>query len=265
MTKTGFYDGAGWEADKAGNMLDAVLWEDLRPVAADYVSACRRRINRHLPAAGKYLLDAGSGPLQYPEYLEYSAGFEKRYCVDVSGKALAVAKSKLKEKGEVLCGSMTDLPFPDNFFDATISMHAVYHIEKELQEKAVRQLVRVTREGARVIIVYANPDRFVGKVWRLVRPLFRDPLKKHLLYYFAHELRWWRRFSDECDVELFPWRSIIAEESKRLFPDNFAGRLMFRFVLWLENSFPRAAVSLGAYPLIILTKKQPAAHPDEKN
>jgi hypothetical protein len=59
-----FYEGPGWEADSSGNTLDAILWEDLRPVARNYISACRRKIKRYLPAIGKYILDAGSGPIQ---------------------------------------------------------------------------------------------------------------------------------------------------------------------------------------------------------
>src|ERR1700751_1274461 len=83
-----FYEKTGWQAESGeAGYADAQLWEDLRPCAADYVSACRRKVLAFLPRSGERLLDAGSGPIQYPEYLEYSSGFAKRVCVDPSQRA----------------------------------------------------------------------------------------------------------------------------------------------------------------------------------
>ena len=45
-------------------------YEDLRPVAREYISRCHQRVSRHLPPEGRLFLDAGSGPIQYPEYLD---------------------------------------------------------------------------------------------------------------------------------------------------------------------------------------------------
>lgn len=250
-----FYEGPGWDTDIFGNTVDALLWEDLRPVASNYVSACRRKIRKYLPSFGKNILDAGSGPIQYPEYLEYSNGFEKRYCVDISQKALKIAKAKLGKTAEFLCASILDLPFHDNYFDATISLHTIYHIAKEHQEIAVRQLIRVTKPGAIILIVYANPDRFIGKISKLLRFRRNNDRTKDVLYYYTYNLGWWNQFSDACDVKLVPWRSIVAQESRRLIPGNVIGKVMFQLILCFENIFHKLAVSTGAYPLIVLTKK----------
>jgi hypothetical protein len=43
-----FYEGQGWRNEESSATYDATLWEDLRPVAAPYVRACRRRVRRHL-------------------------------------------------------------------------------------------------------------------------------------------------------------------------------------------------------------------------
>src|ERR1700757_4995674 len=83
-----FYNQKGWTQGNDRESVDAVLWEDLRDVAASYVSDCRRRVLKELPASGERLLDAASGPIQYPEYLEYQAGFGRRVCVDISQSAL---------------------------------------------------------------------------------------------------------------------------------------------------------------------------------
>ena len=95
----GFYDEVGWAQDD-GHSVDADLWEDLRPVASRYVSHCRLRILEYLPpAGGERILDAASGPVQYPEYLLYSRFFARRFCVDISDKALEQARQRLGDHG----------------------------------------------------------------------------------------------------------------------------------------------------------------------
>lgn len=79
-----FYDSAGWKIGEQGKSVDAEFWEDLRECAKDYVSACRLKVLEHLPKSGEGLLGAGSGSIQYEEYLEYSKNFSKRVCVDIS-------------------------------------------------------------------------------------------------------------------------------------------------------------------------------------
>jgi hypothetical protein len=61
-----FYDQVGWQTESDGFYQNA-RYEDLRPVSREYIHRCHLRVNRHLKREGKYLLDAGSGPVQYPE------------------------------------------------------------------------------------------------------------------------------------------------------------------------------------------------------
>jgi hypothetical protein len=76
------------------------------------------------------------------------------------------------------------------------------------------------------------------------------------IYFWAHPLSWWNRFSDEAAIEIVPWRSLNANESRRLIPDNSLGRRMFRAVLGFERAFPRAATWSGCYPMVVLTKHE---------
>src|SRR6476660_6490520 len=165
-----FYEKTGWQAESGETVYaDSELWEDLRPCAADYVSACRRKVLAFLPQTGERLLDAGSGPIQYPEYLEYSSGFSKRVCVDLSQRALDEARIKLGDRGEYVRASLLDLPFPEDHFDAAVSLHTIYHIERDRQEGAVRELLRVLRPGAMAVVVYANPDRLAARLKAVAR------------------------------------------------------------------------------------------------
>ena len=61
-----FYNQVGWQQVEGGVYQNA-RYEDLRPVAREYIHRCHLRVNRHLKAEGRFLLDAGSGPVQYVE------------------------------------------------------------------------------------------------------------------------------------------------------------------------------------------------------
>jgi SAM-dependent methyltransferase len=249
-----FYEQTGWQSDADAVHSDAQLWEDLRPCAAEYVSACRRKVLEFLPRGGERILDAGSGPIQYPEYLEYSEGFAKRVCVDISQRALDEARAKLGDRGDYVRASLLDLPFPDGHFDAAVSLHTIYHIDQDRQEDAVRELIRVLRPGAKAVVVYANPDRLAARIKRLARRQRPGP-DDGPLYFFAHPLSWWQRFTDEAEVEIVPWRSLNANESRRLIPDNGVGAAMFGALLRFERGLPRAATWAGCYPMVVLTKR----------
>lgn len=96
-----FYNTVGWET--LGEVTeDARRFEDLRECAKEYVSKCRLRVLRHIPNHGENILDMASGPIQYKEYLEYSRNYKKRYCVDLSSKALDDAKKKIGDRGVFL-------------------------------------------------------------------------------------------------------------------------------------------------------------------
>ena len=250
-----FYNQEGWAKDQHGNSIDAALWEDLRPVANEYVENCRKRINHCFPSGGDFFLDAASGPIQYPEYLEYSSKFKKRVCVDISESALEQAKAKLGDKGEYICCSLQELPFPNNHFDAVLSLHTIYHIEKDQQVLAVRELIRVAKPGSPIIIVYANPNKFLSRIKQLLKPRFQWDPTSGPIYYYAHPLHWWYQFNSVGKVKLSAWRMLTAQDSKRLIPNNFIGALMLKIFFAFEHYFPGLASWLGAYSIISIYKE----------
>jgi len=141
-----FYNTVGWETEEEITE-DAKRNEDLREHAKEYVSKCRLRVLSHIPENGVNILDMASGPIQYKEYLEYSRNFKKRYCVDLSSGALESAKKKIGDHGVSLHGSFFDIPLEEHFFDCAVSLHTIYHIDKDKQEVVVRKLIKVTKPG----------------------------------------------------------------------------------------------------------------------
>lgn len=263
-----FYNTVGWETE--GEITeDARRFEDLREHAKGYVSKCRLRVLRHIPDNGINILDMASGPVQYKEYLEYSKNFKKRYCVDLSSVALEKAKKKIGDHGVFLHGSFFDIPLEENFFDCAVSLHTIYHIDKDKQEEAVRKLIKITKPSKPVIIVYSNPNTVISqlrrslpfRVLRKVRNLIQRnkcPVDESRvdMYFHPHPINWWYRFSDSASVRILPWRSFDADMQKKLIPNNNLGRKMFDILFYLEERYPAFFVKHFTYAMIILTKNE---------
>ena len=158
-----------------------------------------------------------------------------------------------------------DISLEENFFDCTISLHTIYHMDKDKQEEAVRKLVRVTKPEKPVIIVYSNPNTIISSILGVLRRL-KNLLKKEdnntkeeqapCLYYHPHCIEWWGRFSDVAQVQILPWRSFSAKVQKKLIPNNKMGGIIFNFLFNLEDRFPKFFVRYFQHPMIILTKRK---------
>ena len=125
-----FYDQVGWQEVSEGVYQNA-RYEDLRPVSREYIHRCHLRVSRHIQPAGRFLLDAGSGPIQYPEYLEYSKGYQYRVCADISHVALQEARKRVRDHGLFVVADVADLPFKPDAFDGIVSLHTIHHLPQE--------------------------------------------------------------------------------------------------------------------------------------
>lgn len=257
-----FYNSIGWET-KDGIAEDTKRFEDLREHAQEYISKCRLRVLNNIPKYGENILDMASGPIQYKEYLQYSNNFKKRYCIDLSSKALEDAKNRIGNHGVFIHGSFFDIPLDENFFDCAISLHTIYHIDKDRQEYAVRKLIKVTKPEKPVIIVYSNPKTILPllllpyRILRKVKLLLskKAEKKEEGFYSYLHPNKWWNRFEDIAYVKILPYQSFSSNIQKMIIPNNKIGSKMFRLLFNLEERFPNFFASHFQYPMIILTKK----------
>ncbi|MDB2397522.1 class I SAM-dependent methyltransferase [Planktomarina temperata] len=251
-----FYNSSGWSVDDLGNTFDANKWEDLRLCSQKYLSDCRKRLGTHLERSGNLFLDFGSGPIQYPEYLDYSENYHERHCIDLSKSALQIAEGRANNI-RVMHGSFLSLEIPQNSYDCCIAQHVLYHIDKSEQATVVRKLLDITKPGGTIAIVYGNPNSPLEAPYRLYR-IFKRLFKietHHELYHFAFSLKWWRQFEDSADIKIHIWRTLNAFYLRRLIPNNRIGILILDILFKIEGIIPnRILTFLGQYPVIILKK-----------
>jgi SAM-dependent methyltransferase len=132
------------------------------------------------------MLDSIAGPRRIERVLESGCGtglnaslFEERYGwkvvgLDLAGEGLRQARELGVER--LVQGDMRALPFPDDSFDALVSLDAMVHLEPPAEKLAVREMARVVRPGGLVVLRAAAHDvlrsrhsQFVGEKQRYSR------------------------------------------------------------------------------------------------
>ena len=269
-----FYDSYGWKKDSSGHYQDEVDFEDSRLATYPYRSACHLRVKRFIQSEGDFLLDAASGPVQYPEYLEYSRGYRKRVCIDFSIAALREARHRLGEHGLYVLADITRLPFHSEVFDAFVSLHTIYHVPADEQADAFRELHRTLKCGRSGVVVYAwrrsplfaagrmlsSAIRSIKRAW--LRQARAEPLVAPALYYEPHGWRWivTTLKSHHIGFDIRSWRSVSVPFLQRYIPNCSLGRIVLKGIFWLEDQFPHLLGRVGTYPLIVIERR-----PQEKN
>lgn len=275
-----FYDRIGWSLQDDGLYQNA-RYEDLRPVSAEYIHRCHMRLGTFLAPTGDYLLDAGSGPVQYPEYLTYSQGYRYRVCADLSITALKEARKRLGEKGLFVVCDITQLPFKADVFDGIVSLHAIHHVTAEKQPTAYAELFRTLRPGhsAAIVNAWKNPA-LIEKLGFLVRiadylksapnalkrrlglakptPKAKAPATAQPTGTYTQHLDAPQLLSALARLgitaEIYPWRSLSVRFLRAVIHPWNGGKYWLRLVYWLENKYPRYFGENGQYPLIVLRK-----------
>lgn len=274
-----FYDNIGWKHFDDEHFIDAEKFEDLRPVAFEYFTECNNRVKNYIQQKGKFILDAGSGPIQYDGYLVYSEDYEYRICVDLSIASLMEAKKKLGSKGIYILGDITNLPLKDNVLDAAIALNAIYHIPMDEQAKALNEINRALKPDKTAAIVYTWGDKHslfmnIGliyiKVWMAVQKIGRilksilgklklvsqkntdgeDPV----LYFHAFPYSYFKNTKWDFKLDIFVWRSISVPFSKIYIHPWLGGKKILKSIYNWENNHPQTAGKYGQYPLLIMTK-----------
>jgi SAM-dependent methyltransferase len=277
-----FYDQIGWRLEETGFYQNA-RYEDLRPVSREYIRRCHLRVKRYLPAAGVYLLDAGSGPIQYPEYLMYSEGYRYRVCADLSIVALQEARKRTGEHGLFVVADVANLPFKAEAFNGSVSLHTLHHLPLVEQEKAYREVHRVLTADSAAVVVNGWTDsalmrmsqplvRFLEYIGvRIARargkevkqkdekpalsPDNRTHVKASGTFIEKMDADWMRReLGSWMNFEIRSWRSVSVRFLRAVIYRPLGGSTFLRMLYWLEEQFPHFLGKYGQYPMIVIRK-----------
>jgi len=263
-----FYDQIGWSQVGDGLYQNA-RYEDLRPVSRDYIHKCHLRVKRHLSPSGYFLLDAGSGPVQWPEYLMYSEDYRYRVCADISITALREARIRLGERGLYVVADIANLPFKEDAFDGEVSMHAIHHLPLSEHKRAYVELHRVLKPESSAVIVNGWHEpllmRMAEPFIQLGRLLSGRGLKRKKDWSeeddqagtFVEKLtpRWLNQeLKDTVDYKIYPWRSLSPRFMRWFVKPKFGGKFFLRVIFWKEEKFPGFFGKHGQYPMIVIRK-----------
>jgi len=265
-----FYDQIGW-SQISGGLYQNARYEDLRPVSREYIHKCHLRVNRHLAPKGELLLDAGSGPVQWPEYLTYSEGYLYRVCADVSITALKEARTRLGRRGLYVIADIANLPFKSEAFDGAVSMHAIHHLPLSEHKRAYVEIDRILKTDRQAVIIngWHNP-----MLMRMAEPLIR--LGRSLTGRDAKRKKDWAAEEDQAgtfvgkmtprwlkdelngavNFRIYPWRSLSPRFMRWFVRPQLGGKLFLRLIFRLEEQYPRFFGENGQYPLIVIRKTQ---------
>src|SRR4030067_148031 len=272
-----FYNQVGWQEATDGFYQNA-SYEDLRPVAHEYIHKCHLRVLRHLTPTGRLLLDAGSGPIQYPEYLEYSKGYLHRVCDDISTLALQEARKRIGSHGLFVVCDIANLPFGSNTFDGMVSLHTIHHLPADEHMRAYQELHRTLAPAGKGIIVngWDNPPltkfldfliRVAERLYAIFRPQPKVveyapesmPSVNHPsargTYISKHNAAWLQKdVGSLMGVKIWCWRSVSVHFLRTFIHERLTGKWLLRILYWKEELFPHFLGKYGQYPLIELNK-----------
>lgn len=272
-----FYDQVGWTEVADDVFTDAARFEDLRPVAQEYIHRCNLRVRRYLPPKGEFLLDIASGPLQHPDYITYSENYHYRICGDISLVALQAARRKLGDRGIYLLCDITCLPLQDDVVDSFVSLHTIYHVPADEQALAFTELHRVLKPNHTGVVVYSwgpyswfmlatlLPIKLMNtckrlwqvNIWKRLQQRLRpqpSATQEPVLYFHPQPYQWVKQvIASQLTIDIFTWRSVSVLFTKA-YAHGRLGRTLLRLVYQLENWLPRLMGRLGAYPLIVIRK-----------
>ena len=284
-TVRNFYDQVGWQIDETGLYQNA-SYEDLRPVSHEYIHRCHMRVNRYLSPQGKYLLDAGSGPVQYPEYVTYSQGYQARVCMDISIVALIEARKKLGDAHFYVVGDISKLPFSTGVFDGIVSLHTIHHLPIDEKVPAYVGLNRCLAPGRSMVTVDGwgySPLMSAARcpMALIARILYKkdsrqgtnspsqaseetnqaqsnlDAIDKARAGTFVTktDARWLKHtLRGKLPFKIKVWRSVSTRFLRTMIQPQWGGRGWLRILYVLEELFPRFMGENGQYPLLVITK-----------
>lgn len=217
-----YYDKTGW-IKKNGKYVDSLSFTSSRGTI--YKKKCHERL-KEMIGQSELLLDVACGAVPF------DSNSKKQLCIDFSITAIEEAK-KNKPNGLFVLGDITSLPLKNNSVTDAVSMHTVYHVHKDKQEAAIKEIMRVTKNKCYVVYNAGKHAKLVNlltfplQLWNWSEKRI-NPGSKRKVYFYAHSYKWLAqfgeiktyRFLNENGVRLFGKLLWLFSKVEMLFPEH---------------------------------------------
>lgn len=104
--------------------------------------------------------------------------------LDISPYAKAHALPSVA--GNITLGNCRTLPYPDDFFDASVAINTIHNLDVEGSKQAIRELIRVTKNKAHIFIqvdAYCTPEeKEMFETWMLTAKTYLQPQEWEALF-----------------------------------------------------------------------------------
>lgn len=108
-------------------------------------------LKNNLPHFGSNnILDLGCGTGRFLEFASHGA--------DISPKMIEVAKNKFSDK-EIKIGSVSEIPYPDDFFDAIFSFHVMMHLDEKTMNEFLQESHQKLKKDSTLIFDFPSKKR----------------------------------------------------------------------------------------------------------
>lgn len=160
--------------------LNRKVWPWLAPAYDSFTFPLRRLRQKAVEAAGvapgARVLDVATGTGE--QAVAFAASASEVVGIDISEAMLRIARRKPHPlRVTFQLADATKLPFDNATFDACSVSFGLHEMPRTVRERAVAEMVRVTKPGGRIVVVdYALPPNRLasGIVYRLVKLYERD-------------------------------------------------------------------------------------------
>ena len=229
-----YYDRIGWTKQK-GKYVDALSFTTDK--GTKYQKACNDRL-REMIGSPELLLDVACGASPF------NSKAKKQLCIDFSITAIEEAK-KNKPEGLFVLGDITALPLKDNSVTDTISMHTIYHVDKDKQAAAIEEIKRVTKNKCYVVYNAGKHAKLVNiltlplQLWNWSEKRI-NPNSKRRVYFYAHSYKWLEQFG-----EIKTYRFL-----------NENGVKLYSKLLWLVSKIEMRLPKHSYHPLLVIDKNK---------
>ncbi len=161
-----------------------------------------RTVNLAQIGPGDQVLEVGCGTGTLSLAAKQKVGQTGRvYGIDMIPQMIELSQRKAAQAGTDVAfrlGSIDDIPFPANQFDAVMCSFMIFHMSEEVRQKGIREIYRVLKPQGRLLVLDITPP--TSPLQRAIAKTFFGGFMQHDL----HELLPLMQAAGFTNIELAP-------------------------------------------------------------